>query len=123
MTADHHDQPVRYAIHVRGHLEQRWVGWFDGLTVDRRSDGTTVLSGPVVDQSALHGLLERLRDLGVPLISLTPVDGWGTSSTDAADPQDRDAGQDGARPGHRVQHRVAPVGDGQDDGRDRRRDG
>ncbi len=60
----------QYEIRLAGHLEQRWAAWFDGLTLTHQSDGTTVLHGPVVDQSALHGLLQRVRDLGLPLVSV-----------------------------------------------------
>ena len=68
-------RPVQYEIRVDGHLGARWAAWFDGLSITTGDDGTTVLSGPVVDQAALHGLLQRLRDIGIPLISLTPVEG------------------------------------------------
>ena len=61
-----------YEIRVRGHLEERWTLWFDGMTLDREPGGVTVLRGPIADQAALHGLLARLRDLGVPLISVSP---------------------------------------------------
>lgn len=64
---------VQYEIRVGGHLSARWEAWFDGLTLDRAGDGTTVISGPIVDQSALHGVLQKLRDLGVPLISVTQL--------------------------------------------------
>ena len=57
-------------IRVRGRLDPRWSTWFDGLTLRPGGDGTTVLSGPVADQAALHGLLQRLRDLGLTLLSL-----------------------------------------------------
>jgi hypothetical protein len=60
-----------YEIRLQGHLEPRWATWFDGMTLTTEPDGSTTLRGPVVDQSALHGVLARLRDLGVPLISLT----------------------------------------------------
>jgi hypothetical protein len=59
-----------YEIRLKGHLEFRWADWFDGLTLTRESDGTTVLSGSVVDQAALHGLLGKVRDLGLPLIAV-----------------------------------------------------
>jgi hypothetical protein len=60
----------RYEIRLTGRLDAHWAAWFDGLTVNHESDGTTVLSGPVGDQAALHGLLQRVRDLGLPLISV-----------------------------------------------------
>ena len=66
--------PGQYRISVKGHLAQRWAGWFDGLRLTNESDGTTVLSGPVVDQAALHGLLQRVRDVGLPLVSVTQVE-------------------------------------------------
>src|SRR5215467_9895020 len=68
------DAPGRYEIRLKGHLDDRWAGWFDGLTLTRDDDGTTLLTGPVVDQAALHGLLRRVRDLGLPLISVNQVD-------------------------------------------------
>lgn len=66
-----HGRVQHYEIRVRGHLAPRWSAWFDGLDLTRTTDGTTVISGTIVDQAALHGLLEKLRDLGIPLISLT----------------------------------------------------
>jgi len=63
-----------YEIRLAGRLEPRWSTWFDGLTLTAGEDGTTTLRGPVSDQAALHGQLQRLRDLGLPLISVTPVD-------------------------------------------------
>lgn len=65
---------MQYEIRVDGHLGTRWAAWFDGLAITSGDDGTTVIRGSVVDQAALHGLLQRLRDLGIPLISLTPVE-------------------------------------------------
>ena len=56
----------RYEIRLTGHLDARWTAWFDGLTVSHESDGTTVISGQIADQAALHGLLQRVRDLGLP---------------------------------------------------------
>ena len=63
-----------YQIRVRGHLDSRWAAWFDGMTLTRESNGTTNISGPVVDQAALHGLLATLRDTGLPLVSVTQVE-------------------------------------------------
>lgn len=64
---------VQYEIKVAGHLDARWETWFDGLHLVPTDDGTTVLRGPIVDQPALHGVLQKLRDLGIPLISLTQL--------------------------------------------------
>lgn len=64
----------QYELRLDGHLDQRWAAWFDGLTLTRRSDGTTVLRGPVVDQAALHGLLQKVRDLGLLLVSVAQVE-------------------------------------------------
>jgi hypothetical protein len=61
----------RYEIRVTGHLNARWASRFDGLALCHEADGTTVLSGPITDQAALHGLLQRVRDLGIPLVSVT----------------------------------------------------
>jgi hypothetical protein len=69
-----HDNPGRYEIRLRGHLDSRWAAWFDGLSLTNESDGTTVISGPVVDQAALHGLLQKVRDLGLLLVSVTQVE-------------------------------------------------
>jgi hypothetical protein len=65
---------VRYEIRVKGRLGPRWATWFEGMSVTALEDGTTVLRGSLVDQAALHGLLARLRDIGIPLLSLTEVD-------------------------------------------------
>jgi hypothetical protein len=72
-TGDH-DSPGRYEIRLKGHLDSRWAAWFDGLTLSCESDGNTLIEGPVVDQAALHGLLQRVRDTGLPLISVEHVD-------------------------------------------------
>ena len=69
-TQDHHE-PGLYEIRVKGYLDSRWADWFDGLSFTHESEGTTILYGPVVDQAALHGLLRKVRDLGLPLISVT----------------------------------------------------
>jgi len=73
-SAGHLHDPGRHEIRLKGHLAARWAAWFDGMTLTTNSDGTTVLEGPVVDQAALHGLLSKLRDIGLPLVSLTRVD-------------------------------------------------
>jgi hypothetical protein len=65
--------PGRYEIRLKGHLDSRWAAWFDGLSLTNSSDGTTLIQGPVSDQAALHGLLQKVRDLGLPLISVTQV--------------------------------------------------
>ena len=62
--------PARYAIRLNGHLDQRWADWFDGLSFTHDSDGTTLLAGPLADQAALHGVLNKIRDLGLPIISI-----------------------------------------------------
>ena len=68
-----HSWPDRYEVRVKGHLAGRWAAWFDGLTLTREGDGTTLIRGPVVDQAALHGLLQKVRDVGLPLISVRNV--------------------------------------------------
>jgi hypothetical protein len=73
-----------YEIRVRGHLAPRWADWFDGMTLTSRPDGTTVLDGPVTDQAELHGLLRRLSDLGLPLVSLSSSGPSPTRTTDPA---------------------------------------
>jgi hypothetical protein len=64
----------RYEVRLRGHLASRWAAWFDGLSISNESDGTTLIDGLVFDQAALHGLLQKVRDVGLPLISVTQVD-------------------------------------------------
>jgi len=63
----------QYEIRVAGRLAPRWAAFFEGMTLTPQDDGSTVVSGPVADQSALHGMLRRLSDLGLPLISVTPT--------------------------------------------------
>jgi hypothetical protein len=63
-----------YVISVKGHLDARWTTWFDGMSLAKERDGTTTIRGPVVDQAALHGLLHKLRDVGIPLISLKQLE-------------------------------------------------
>jgi hypothetical protein len=74
IPADRHQDPERYEIRVKGHLDSRWAAWFDGLALTHGGDGTTIIYGPVADQAALHGLIQKTRDLGLPLISVKHVD-------------------------------------------------
>ena len=66
-------QPMVYQIRVKGHLGSQWTDWFGGLTVTLDDNGETLLTGPVADQAALHGLLRKVRDLGMPLVSVVSV--------------------------------------------------
>jgi hypothetical protein len=66
-------EPGFYEIRIKGHLDIRWAGWFEDLSFTHASDGTTILSGLVADQAALHGWLRKVRDLGMPLISVMPI--------------------------------------------------
>jgi hypothetical protein len=75
-----------YEIRVKGHLEPRWAARFDGMSLTTHDDGTTSIHGDVVDQSALHGLLAKLRDIGLPLISVTHI---GRDRPDSATSQPR----------------------------------
>jgi hypothetical protein len=68
------DRPVIYQIRIKGQLDAQWTDWFGGLAITPQENGDTLLTGPVVDQAALHGLLKKVRDLGMPLISVSPVD-------------------------------------------------
>ncbi len=78
------DGSGEYEIRLQGHLAGRWAAWFDGLTLIRESDGTTLIRGPAADQAALHGLLQKVRDTGLPLVSVTQIepDAPATASTD-----------------------------------------
>jgi hypothetical protein len=64
------DEFELHEIRVQGHLDKRWSDWLEGLTVTRESDGTTILTGPLADQAALHGVLSKLRDLALPIVSV-----------------------------------------------------
>jgi hypothetical protein len=68
------DNPPWYEIRVQGHLDTRWSAWLDGLSLTPESNGTTLIHGPIIDQAALHGLLQKLRDTGLPLVAVTRVD-------------------------------------------------
>jgi hypothetical protein len=67
------DAPKIYQIRIAGHLGQHWRSWFEGFVITLEDSGETLLTGPVVDQAALHGALKKVRDLGLPLISVSPV--------------------------------------------------
>lgn len=67
------NQAVVYQIRLKGHLGREWTDWFEGLTITLEEDGDTLLTGPVIDQAALHGLLKKVRDLGLPLVSVVPI--------------------------------------------------
>lgn len=69
-----YDEPGLYEIRLKGHLDNRWANWFDGLTITALDNGETLLIGSVVDQAALHGLLRKVRDLGLPLLSVIRVE-------------------------------------------------
>ena len=71
---EYHDESGLYEIRIKGHLDNRWADWFEGLTITLEEDGDTLLTGPVVDQAALHGLLKKVRDLGMPLVSVSLVE-------------------------------------------------
>ena len=75
----HQHNPGWYEIRLKGHLDSRWAAWFDGLSLTNESDGSTVIHGPVVDQAALHGLLQKLRDTSLPLVSVTQVEATTTT--------------------------------------------
>ena len=74
VVAQHHpNQPVVYQVRIKGHLSRQWTGWFGGLIITLEDNGDTLLTGPVVDQAALHGLLRSVRDLGMELLSVVRV--------------------------------------------------
>ncbi|TCC06273.1 hypothetical protein [Kribbella soli] len=81
-----------YEIRLQGRLDSRWSVWFDGLTLTAGADGTTTIRGPVVDQAALHGLLQGLRDLGLPLISVAQVEPDPASHPNTEDPRTSNTG-------------------------------
>ena len=72
-----------YQIRIKGHLSPQWTDWFEGLTITLEEGGDTLLTGPVADQAALHGWFKKVRDLGMPLLSVNPV--YNTSQSDASD--------------------------------------
>jgi hypothetical protein len=74
VAPEEYHEPGRYEIRLKGHLDTRWAERFDGLSFSHESDGTTLLSGPVIDQAALYGLLRAVRDLALPLLSVVQVE-------------------------------------------------
>ena len=88
-SIDDRHEPGHYEIRLRGHLDTRWTAWFGGLSLTHESDGTTVIHGSVVDQAALHGLLSKVRDLGLPLIAVTQVHRHHASGPDVNADTDR----------------------------------
>jgi hypothetical protein len=84
------DQSVVFQIRIKGQLDSQWTDWFEGLTITLEDNGDMLLTGPVIDQSALHGLLKKVRDLGLPLISISSIgqgfqNSPGTGQVDASD--------------------------------------
>jgi hypothetical protein len=79
-------QPVVYQIRIKGQLDSKWTDWFEGLTITLEDNGDTFLIGPVVDQAALHGLLKKVRDLGMPLVSVSPVESGQPNASDVKPP-------------------------------------
>ena len=79
-----HYEPGLYEIRIKGHLADRWAKWFEGLTITREENGDTLLAGPVVDQAALFGLLRKVRDLGMPLLSVIRVEPGPSSALPSA---------------------------------------
>jgi hypothetical protein len=87
-SGDHHEAGG-YEIRIRGHLDTRWAAWFDGLRLTREDDGTTLIRGQIGDQAALHGLLQKVRDTGLPLISVKHVERSPSQPTTGDQPQRR----------------------------------
>jgi hypothetical protein len=79
---DYHE-PGLYEIRIKGHLDNRWADWFEGLTITREENGETLLTGPVADQAALHGLLRKVRNLALPLLSVIQADPKQANGPDA----------------------------------------
>jgi hypothetical protein len=73
ISASSHYEAGWYEIRLKGHLDSRWTAWFDGLSLSNEIDGTTIISGLIADQAALHGLLQKVRDVGLPLVSVTEI--------------------------------------------------
>jgi hypothetical protein len=74
LSSQYDDEPRTYEIRIKGHLDDKWADWFEGLTLTRADSGETLLCGSVVDQAALHGVLRKVCDLGLPLVSVIQID-------------------------------------------------
>ena len=83
MSNNQNEETRIYQIRIEGQLGQDWTDWFDGLSITPGENGTTLLTGPVIDQSALHGLLKKVRDLGTPLVSVNRMETDGSSDPNA----------------------------------------
>ena len=97
------NQPTIYQIRIKGHLGQQWTDWFEELTITLEENGDTLLTGPVVDQAALHGLLKKVRDLGMPLLSVNRVEPGQADIVDIEKLGDASSEQKDKR---RVQHKT-----------------
>ena len=86
-ATEDHDETGLYAIRIQGHLEDRWAARFAGLTLTREANGDTLLTGPVVDQAALHGVLRTVRDLGLPLLAVTRISPGHRVASNEFDPE------------------------------------
>ena len=106
------NQPVVYQIRIKGQLESIWTDWFVGMTITLEDNGDTILTGRVVDQAALHGLLKKVRDLGMPLVSVCPLEPGRTSQsktlTDTSELERRFAVDNYSSPISALGNRVAP---------------
>jgi hypothetical protein len=87
------NQPTIYQIRIKGHLGQQWAGWFEGLTITLEENGDTLLTGPVVDQPALYGLLKKVRDLGIPLLTVHRLESGRADGIDIEQLGDSSSGQ------------------------------
>lgn len=91
-TEDHYE-PELYEIRLKGHLDGRWGDWFGSMTITLEDNGDTLLTGPVIDQAALHGLLKKVRDLGLPLLSVNRVEPSPSTALPSASPGTGGTGQ------------------------------